>query len=175
MQKMRCRWCGAEIQPDTAARTGGICMRCQRLGPPKSSNVVRTARRSPARCLTAFSTSLAPKLESEGWGSIHVARFRVSCQCGSPRAKILGYNAVNEATQEQLFIAPISLTCPACARTAELFDPRKDRYDAECLLEARKVGQTSISESFMGMTVWECRMSSLVRNAASSNSSRWYR
>ena len=132
VDKVACKSCGAKILPDTAERTGGICARCDRLGPPVPSRIVVQARETPARCLSGFRVNLDPTLAAAGWDALDVARFYLACQCGHASLHILGHNAISESYPDTpIFIAPIAFECQECQRRTQLFDPRRDGYDAE--------------------------------------------
>jgi len=141
-QKVPCRSCHADILPETAARTGGICMRCQREGPPTPSRIVQLSRRTPARCLKDFRVTQASVLEHEAWETIETAVFSLGCECGNVNLKILGHYAINEAAPgETIFIAPLSLHCDSCSKVTPLFDPRQDGYDGEIDSSAGMTGE----------------------------------
>ncbi len=132
VQKVPCRLCHAEILPDTAARTDGICMRCARASAPEPTNIVEQARTNPARCLQSYRVTLDPSLERRTWDNIGIARFVVSCQCGEANLGILGYPHNPDAdSPDAVFLAPLSLACESCKQVRPLFDPRRDGYDAE--------------------------------------------
>lgn len=133
VEKVPCKSCGAEILPDTAERTGGVCARCDRVGPPVPSQIVAMARVTPARCLSGFLVELDPTLASEGWDTLDVARFLLTCHCGHASFHILGHNAISQSYPDTpIFVAPIVLDCPKCRRRTQLFDTRCDGYDAQC-------------------------------------------
>ena len=96
------------------------------------SQIVAMARATPARCLSGFHVELDPTLASEGPDALDVARFLLTCQCGHASFHILGHNAISQTYPDTpIFIAPITLDCPECRCCTQLFDPRRDGYDAQ--------------------------------------------
>ena len=126
VSKVSCSSCRASILPETAARTGGVCMQCQRLGPPSPSEMVLHARRTPARCIASFRAT-EEDAGTNRWETIDRARFRLACPCGGSDFRIQG-DEIEGATG---LGGKLQLTCATCGEERDAFNPEQDGYDAE--------------------------------------------
>lgn len=141
--KVPCSNCGTLILPETGTKTGGRCMACFKdpsRGTP--SPIVGRARAVPPRILSPFvarrPTPLVERIESFE----RAVAFQVSCPCQSDSLLVLGYPSLSDAYPDELgFLAPVSLECAACHRTAQLFDPSTDGHDGEQDSSAGAIGQ----------------------------------
>jgi hypothetical protein len=101
-------------------------------GSAMSAELIQRVLEHPPRCIAGFQVDSASPLLKEMPDSADVARFALRCSCGSAAVRVLGCSAADETdNNEHVFLAPLALACSACGAITELFDPRRDGYDAE--------------------------------------------
>ena len=88
------------------------------------SKLVERAWATPPRCLESFVA--APVVEPPDGTFNELGYFALACTCGNDSFKVLGH-----PQEDELFAAPLGLTCTVCDKSAELFDIAAHGYDAE--------------------------------------------
>lgn len=96
------------------------------------------------RCLSEFRVVDS---KSPGRESSQHPRFKalqIHCQCGAEKLHLrLGKQVTKRGlfkkSEEILYLAPIEVECPSCAKVTGMFDPRKHGYDGEMQQSAARV------------------------------------
>lgn len=147
VKKVPCSACGALILPATAKSTGGICMRCNREGPPVQSEWMKRAYATPARCLSPFEAKTTGDAIPAGSPRDRVVRFQLQCKCGSAAFVVLGFPMTSPGyPATDIFAAPISLSCRICGKTEQVFTPARDGHDGEAECSAGVLGSGEPAE-----------------------------
>lgn len=88
------------------------------------SELVERAWATPPRCLDSF--AVGPVVEPPAGTFNELGYFELACMCGSDSFRVFGH-----PLEDELFAAPLSLTCILCGKSSELFDIAAHGYDAE--------------------------------------------
>lgn len=94
--------------------------------------LVEQLLRTPPTCLSAFNA--APSEVWESFDDSPQSAWRIRCQCGGEKGRLLGYTLSDYDTEYRgpvCFLSPLAFECVTCNAISELLDTDRHGYHAE--------------------------------------------